>query len=400
MGQGCNSGCSSTYFGSLTPDKRIEYTGVSIPSLGICTHDLLSEVDAVILQKILDFSTGIGISIANLDLTGCACFTASIGCCGACTDLNCILQAYADCLCSMYTDLQVVKTKIAEMYDGPYVVDCLTANSSGAITTASKLPAIVQELITEFCDLYGQVQIIQAFIDNFTTTINTTIGNFLLSAISSCQGNTSVIKSGTGATASIAFKGFVPVGGIIPYGGPTAGLFNSVGLGLANTTMCGWALCNGLNGTVNMIGQYPLGSLNMGGTPPTNTVGEINLPLLATVGVASVTLTAAEIPSVAITGSLTDPGHNHAINLDRTGLSTAGGGATQGIAIIDNANLCTIGGGIPNTPTSGFGGASPTMAIVTSKTGISLAGAATAGGGGSHNNIPPSTILYYIQRIS
>jgi len=336
-------------------------------------------VDAVILQKIVDYSTGVGIEITSLNLTGCACFANAITCCGTCTDLNCILQAYADCLCSMYTDLQIIKVKVNQMFDGPYDVMCLDANSSGKVTNSSKLPAILQELITEFCALYGQVQAIQTIINNLGSTINTTVGNFLLSAIFTCQGNQTIIKSGTGATASLEFRGFTPIGGIIPYAGPTAGKFDPSGLGLANTDMCGWALANGNNGTINMQGQMPQGSMQMGGTFPTNTGGITTLPVGDTAGEAAVTLIGSQIPSLPLTATTNSTTATATVGFQYGFKSSVSG--NNGICYPSNINN------------------QPAVNVLLTVPSLTVTGYA-AGGGGAHNNIPPCTILYYIQRVS
>ncbi len=58
----------------------------------------------------------------------------------------------------------------------------------------------------------------------------------------------------------LRFKGrLVPRGSIMPYAGPMDD-FNGTGLGLSGTAMEGWAVCNGLNGTVDMRGMVPMGA--------------------------------------------------------------------------------------------------------------------------------------------
>jgi len=54
----------------------------------------------------------------------------------------------------------------------------------------------------------------------------------------------------------------VPKGGILPYFGSMAN-FDATGLGLGGTPAEGWAVCNGLNGTVDMRGLVPLGATNV-----------------------------------------------------------------------------------------------------------------------------------------
>lgn len=215
--------------------------------------------------------------------------------------------------------------------------------------------------------------------------------------LQSC-GSAGLVKTGSGSSFVATFNGFVPIGGIIPYGGPTIGLFDGSGLGVSN--MCGWAIANGNHGTVNMMGQTPVGLTNMGGSLPANAVGLSLTTSGQMLGEVAHVLISDEIPPTAVTGTITDPGHNHAMYIDRYGFASPGGGSTQGWALLNGDQMCTIGGGIPNTPTSGFGGLAPTGSIVNSKTGITLDSASTGGGGGAHNNMQPSIGLLYIQRIS
>lgn len=55
----------------------------------------------------------------------------------------------------------------------------------------------------------------------------------------------------------------VPKGGIVPYFGPIVELFDATGLGAAGTAMDGWAICNGLNGTVDLRGMTPFGATDV-----------------------------------------------------------------------------------------------------------------------------------------
>lgn len=54
----------------------------------------------------------------------------------------------------------------------------------------------------------------------------------------------------------------VPKGSILPYFGTMAN-FDATGLGLVGTVSEGWAICNGLNGTLDMRGMVPMGATNV-----------------------------------------------------------------------------------------------------------------------------------------
>lgn len=382
MGSGCNTSSSCpTYFKQTTPDTSVIYTGPAIPSLGICTGDTLNEVEAVVLQKLVDYSTGVGIHIPDIDLTACSLFSQFVTCCSdTCSDLNCLMHVIFDSLCILDNRLKVVEDYINDLKAGPYNTACLTGLSANPT-----LKEIIQKLLIDYCALKAQVASIQNQLTTLTTGLPTTIGNFLANALQSCQGSGGMTKSGTGASFTASFKGFVPVGGIIPYGGPTAGLFDTTGLGLANTPVCGWALANGNNGTTNMVEQVPVGAGTgvMGGTTPSNASGS-NYTLFQKFGEAFHTLSGAEIPGVSFSGSTSSStgsvqyfqvSRKHAQTGDNTMGYMGDGPGTSTAAGIPNGTLNFT---IPGQSFSG----------------------STGGGGGKHENRQPSTALLFIQRIS
>jgi len=406
MGHACNSSCSN-YFEKQIPDTGVKYTGPAIPALGICTGDYLSEVDAVILQKIFDYAHGIGISMTdpvtglptvNLTTGSCApLFADCISCCGTCTDLPCLLECYRTAICTLYDDVSTIKDEIGPILSG-YNTACLTG-----VNSSSLINLVLQQLITEFCSLLSAFNILDSTVTSFTTGIDTTIGNFLATAITSCSGisGPSVTRTGTGASTQFTFNGFVPVGAIIPYAGPVTNF--SGGVGISGTPMCGWNIANGQNGTVNMMGQVPVGrtDIGMGGSLPSNATGLSVTVTGQQVGEPRHTLLQAEIPSLPLGGTLNDQGHDHAFffnrqqHVDRNGSS------------VNNAMDAT-GALVPGVSGNNTGGVAPFVAktpsdvtayISRSTTGITLTGAYASGGNGSHNNMQPSTGVLYIQRM-
>ncbi|TXH08740.1 MAG: hypothetical protein E6R03_17660 [Hyphomicrobiaceae bacterium] len=395
------SGCSPTGSGGLsalrpTPDTSVIYTGNALPSLGICTGDTLAEVDAVILQQIINFSQGVGISVPDIDLTQCDCFIAKVGCCGkeSCQTLTCILQAYLDCLCELYSDVEDLKVKVAAMYDGPYVTKCLSN-----VNSSSKLPAIMNELISEFCALVTTVAALQTQVNNLSTGLPTTIGNFLNTALTSCAGSSGLKKTGSGSTFKATFMGFTPIGGIIMYGGTLTGKFDSSGLGLATTDMCGWALANGANGTIDMRGYFPVG-VNDGSMGSGSQNSEVdnaanpgqNYAQNAHGGAIKVALSAAMCAVAPHSHTVTDPGHSHviAVNLD-----SASGSKFSNFMKFDTTSYTNTLDGDPDV-------GNIHAKIRKNTTGIQI-GAVTGSGastGAAHENRPPYRALYFIQRIS
>lgn len=388
MGSGCISNCPA-YFKKRIPDSNIEYTGPAIPSLGICTGDILTEVEAIILQKVIDYSTGVGINIPQIDLTSCNLFVNFITCCSTCTDLNCLMQVIFTSLCTLYTDFTSLQSEINTLLNGPYALACLSGLGSNPT-----LVQIIQEIIKELCNAEAAITTLQGQISSLTTTLPTTIGNFLSNALSSCQSTAGMTKSGTGASFTASFKGFALVGVVLPYAGPTAGLFDSTGLGLVNTPACGWALANGNNGTQNMIGQVPVGAGIgiMGGTTPVNATGT-NYPLFAKIGEPTHTLIATEIPStgVSVSGS-----HTHDFFAVSDCKSTTGNANNVWVVDVATPNP----GGCNTEATTGPFYNTPHTFSDKISTFTGTYSGSTAGGGGSHNNVQPSTALLYIQRLN
>jgi len=400
MGSGCNNSSSGNFFEKLTPDTGVLYTGQPIPALGICTGDRLNEVEAVLLQKIIDYSTGVGISIPNIDLSTCDAFKDCIvGCCSACTDLPCLLECYKNTICTIWGDVETLKDEVNTLVNGPYNVTCLN------ISSTSKLNVIIQQLIDEFCALKTAVSALEGTVNSFVSGINTTIGKFLTNAISSCQGvNVLKVTNPNTANVQFAFKGFVPIGGIMPWGGDTAGKFDSTGLGLPNTDWCGWAICNGLNGTPNMLGLIPVMATDISGSVPP--IGYRSFPYGSIGGEYYHTLTGPESGVAAHGHGVNDPGHDHFLRFKNWKFNRNGLGSTGG----DNYTDLTGGIGTTSPDYTGWAGSGGigfttdgtpvTGKIGTSGTGISVSGANDQNAKIGHNNVQPYIALYYIQRVN
>lgn len=409
MGSGCTSrgGSSAVLFQKNTPDTQVEYTGPAIPALGICTGDLLSEVEAIVLQKIIDYSTGVGIHLVDIDLTQCDLFIDQITCCGTgCDDLPCLMDIVFKSLCILYEDIKDLQEAIDEM-NGPYNVACLSGLGANP-----KLNEIIQELILEFCALVDRVGTLETLVASITANLSTNIGNFMNSAISGCQTG-SLVKSGTGASFTVAFKGFNPVGAIIMYGGSIAGIFDGTGLGVSPGPACGWALCNGNNSTVDMRGYKPIGvnDGSMGSGSQNNEVNNSinpgqNYSLNAHGGEIRHTLTPTESAIAPHTHPVTDPGHDHFMRFkDRTSNFNTNGGTnhyvdfTGPVGSVSNDFTGWIGSGGAGSNTSN--GANIAAKIGMSAAGISIGASTTPSTPtGAHENRDPYRSLYFIQRVA
>jgi len=381
MGHACSANCSN-YFAKLIPDTGVQYTGPAIASLGICTGDYLSEVDAVILQKLIDYSTGVGISIPSIDLTTCDAFAACITCCGTCTDLPCLLECYKNSICSIFDDLTELQADVAALLDGPYDTGCLTN-----LATNPTLNQIIQRLILQFCELSTAYNTLQTQVNGITANLSTNIGNFLGSAITSLQGPTVLNKTGTGATTQFNLLGFVPIGAIIMAGrNLNMADFDSTGLGYSGTSAYPFAICNGNNGTDNMSGLFPVGT----GMGPAVITGAV-LPFNTTGGAYAEVLTSAQIPATTI--SITDT-HTHSItgyHMNKSTSNTSNVVTVLDISTVPNNDAYSPGSAASYGPTATY-----TDRIGPRSGTIS---GSVAGGGGAHNNMPPYRALYFIQRV-
>jgi len=134
--------------------------------------------------------------------------------------------------------------------------------------------------------------------------------------IGSGAGNTAKLEIEGTATATDSItasnfwgKGTVPVGFIGMYSGPTAGLFDGNGIGVTDTKMDGWAICNGYNNlTPNLTGKFIVGAdMN-----EISIDGDYDYTVTETAGENTHTLTIAEMPSHNHTGTTSTNGnHKH-----------------------------------------------------------------------------------------
>lgn len=190
----------------------------------------------------------------------------------------------------------------------------------------------------------------------------------------------------------LSYPGSVIEGSIMPWYPPTgtvvADYFDNTGLGIGKGL--GYAICNGLNNTLDLRGMFiPMAT----SVPYTGGVGSLRAILSGTTatpgteaGLGLVTLITSQIP--VHNHTLTDPGHFHysispidsglpVTNLTYPSYSHSTGG-NLGYTIFATGTAASIGKTSSTT------------------TGITLA---NAGSGGSHENRPPSFYLYYITRV-
>jgi len=197
--------------------------------------------------------------------------------------------------------------------------------------------------------------------------------------------NVSPGTAGTDAVNLNQLNAYLPVGSILMYSGAVANIYSAFGPK--------WVLCNGQNGTPNLMDKFVIGAGN-------------NYAPGATGGATSYTLSVANMPvhNHGITDpghahGVYDPGHGHGINdpghahqyTYRTAELVQSGGDTA----------CWVGDQSVWTTTNGTG-----ISIASSGSNIGIYGAATgisiqnAGSGQAMNIIPPYYALCYVMKIS
>jgi microcystin-dependent protein len=183
-----------------------------------------------------------------------------------------------------------------------------------------------------------------------------------------------------GDTFGSKASGTIPVGGIIMWSGSIASI------------PTGWALCNGSNGTPNLIDRFIVGA-GSGYNPG------------ATGGAATVTLSVDQIPSHSHPGTAAAGGrHGHKIRMsdyDGSFGNTDVGGGRGGIITVRNGES-NVAGRIGDPTGNKFeqlGGADGGDVDGNGQHTHSVSTEAR-GGGQAHENRPPYYALAFIMRLS
>lgn len=305
MGSGCTSSNNTGKCFQSISSNCVKWQGEAIPALGICVNDTNTEVETIIIERLLKVIDGTGIDISNLELT-CDFIKNQIT--NKDRDLATLLQILIDSSCT----LKELIVKVQEQINIPVVYNTKCLN----ITTTTT-EGIVQALIIAYCALQEEVNSITSQLNNtdISETINNTVGNYLSNNLNGCG----VAKTGSGANTTVHFFGAVPPFCPIPYLGSLSN-FNSSGLGLAGTCYENWVICNGNNGTQDMRGYGFAGAINLPGVNSATLDAKVdptlhgndpdyNTNVLTKKGEVKHKLTVQELP--AHNHALTDPGHTH-----------------------------------------------------------------------------------------
>lgn len=311
MGSGCNT-LTSSY--NACPEKYSSDCVISqvdaVPLLGICCGDTVTEVETVIINKLLEVLSGTGIVLSSVTLDNCAFLKTMLG--SKDKSLLNLIQLLIDANCTLRELIAQLQEQVSNTGDN-FIFDlkCLVTVPPSSITKDQ----IIQLLINKVCDLQTQITNINNEPDQINVTVNNAVGNFLNTAINSCGGN-GITKTGTGQDTKITFTGLPMLESIMFYMG-TLSIFDSSGTGLEGTPACGWQICNGEKGSPDLRGYgLAMANQNMGNLPLDARVDPnvLNQPTAAAgyrdkKGDMFVQLTVAQLASH--THPVIDPGHTH-----------------------------------------------------------------------------------------
>jgi microcystin-dependent protein len=203
--------------------------------------------------------------------------------------------------------------------------------------------------------------------------------------------NVAPATAGTDAVNLNQLSAYLPVGTILMYSGAVANIASAYGTK--------WALCNGQNGTPNLMDKFVIGAGN-------------NYAPGSTGGATSYTLSVANMPIHS--HGVNDPGHNHGVNDPghNHGVNDPGHShtLTMGALIQSGGSTeCYVPSdlyGKPNAHTETTNGSGTGIWLNASGTGIWLNGSGTgvsiqnSGSGQAMNIIPPYYALCYVMKIS
>jgi len=254
MGSGCKQTSLSKFCVEPVSSNCVIYKGDPIPALDICTGDTITEVEQVIINRLLSVLDGTGITLSQVTLENCPYLNVLFG--NKDKTLANLFQLLIDSDCNLKSLIDAINQKINQTGNN-FVFDlkCIPVPATLSIDT------IVQSIIDAHCLLNTKVD--QLITNSGSTTIINQVVNSLLTNL--ITGPTGVKKTITNGVVHYDLLGMVPIGAVIIYDGPLSN-FDSSGKGLPNTEVANWRLCNGEGGTKDYRGIVPVGAIQgMGG---------------------------------------------------------------------------------------------------------------------------------------
>lgn len=276
----------------IVPDKCVEYTGESIPLLGICKGDTLYELEVIIIEKLQNILEGKEILLEDLDFT-CPFMEDILN--GEDKTLVNILQALIKANCT----LKDLIKDIEDIVDPNFVFSTLCLDGVDQNSTSNE---ILQAVIVKLCSIDDAVNVI--------------VNNNYVKQEDVCELVIKCIEDNNNPNNVAQYNTRMVPGVLYPYVGSLSN-FDNTGKGISANGFDKIYLYNGLNGTkdargrtlVGAIQNVPGGALDPEVDPSLPQNAGNNWALNQKFGLPSVTLSIPQIPSH--THPVIDPGHYH-----------------------------------------------------------------------------------------
>ena len=368
--------CESCYNGcvQIVSDECVRYTGLDSIPLGIQTGDTLLSVEETLINRVVSFLNGSGISITVDPSYYCTLVSQYLPV-GVTPNVPQLFTALVRAACNLQGQVDTINSTLTTL-NADYAIECLTG-----VTASSDTHAIVQATINKLCTTVADLDALE--LDVNTNYVKLADLDALIAAY---------IASSSGGVSNQQYLKMVPYVAY-EYYGPLSN-FDGSGIGIPENGFYKVYLCNGLNGTPDKRGRVAVGAIqNVPGGPldaavnPAN-AGNPNYALYNTSGANTVTLITSQLPahSHGATGNtvvtLNDPGHTHAIGQS----DVTGGGGTIAVGNTNPKNIQAV--------------SSTTGITITSNTADNVSiSIQSTGSGAAHPNIQPVIAAYYIMYI-
>jgi len=361
----------------IISDQCVKYTGIDIPLLGIENGDSLSYVEQSLIGFLSSTLDGTGIKPTIDPDIICTLVEGYLPTCADLTIVD-IVTALIKAACDLQSQITAVADDIATL-NADYDTNCLIGISDSADTHD-----VLQATLNKLCTL-----------DNDLAIFMLEVANDYVKLVDLND----LIDAHLAATSTLISNKMVPYA-VVPYFGPLTN-FDITGAGTGD-----WIdiyLCNGANGTPDMRGRIPVGTISgVGGgaldieVDPMVSAFNPNYALLDTEGANYNLLGISQIPAHthANTASSTQVAHYHyEFNADQdiASLVSATNCAEQSYRDSTASYNYTIRG-TSTIPTYGkSSSATPVITTVITN--------ASSGGGQAHSNLQPVMALHYITYI-
>lgn len=359
---GCFNGCTQ-----IVSDQCVKYTGSNITFLGIENGMPLSEIEEKLTDYLTTVLDGSGI-IPTLPDPICSLVSSYLPISGDITLVH-VISALISSACDLQTQVDDVSSDVATIEANYTIASCLSG-----VTPSSGTHNILQAVITELCSVSSAVTALQNALTSYVkiSDVNTYIADYITANV----------------TSSKMYLKMVPYVAVEYYGNISN--FSADGTGIGDWEQV--YLCNGLHGTPDKRGVFPVGITNMGGSYG----GSVTYNAGDTGGANTVTLSTAQMPAHthAVTVTPNESPHFHYMfntdvvsvssNIASTNYPAQEGkpGGNRDYDIMGTASIPTLGKTSSTT------------------TGLTLSTSVTYTGlGGSHENRPPYLACYYIMHI-